>query len=283
MEVTAMVRAVIIKCGNIATSTMVDLLLDETAARDDLEITVIGSGPKMTPRDTERIARLVPSLEPQMVVVCGPNVGSPGMVSLRKALAGLAVPRIMISDGPSKKVKQELEKDGFGYLIMDADPLIGARREFLDPTEMAIFNADVTKVLAVVGSFRAVQDELDKTIEALKRGEAYLPRAEVSDSYSLPKAGFSNPYARSKAAVAFRLLEAAAQMNYRACFVEKEMKKYVRLAASAHEAVRTAAKMADEARELEKGTDTVLRTPHSKSGKILKKRALLARPKGGAQ
>lgn len=279
---TVMVRAVIIKCGNIATSTMVDLLLDETAARDDLEITVIGSGPKMTPRDTERIAMLVPSLEPQMVVVCGPNVGSPGMVSLRKALAGLDVPRIIISDGPSKKVKQELEKEGFGYLIMDADPLIGARREFLDPTEMAIFNADVIKVLAVAGSFRAVQEELDKTIEGVKKGEVYLPRAEVSDSYSLPKAGFSNPYARSKAAVALRLLEAAAQMNYRACFVEKELKKYVRLAASAHEAVRTAARMADEARELEKGSDAVLRTPHSRSGKILKKRLLLAKPKEGA-
>ena len=277
-----MVRAVIIKCGNIATSTMVDLLLDETAARDDLEMTVIGSGPKMTPRDTERIAMLVPSLEPQMVVVCGPNVGSPGMVSLRKALAGLDVPRIIISDGPSKKVKQELEKEGFGYLIMDADPLIGARREFLDPTEMAIFNADVFKVLAVAGSFRAVQEELDKTIEGVKKGEVYLPRAEVSDSYSLPKAGFSNPYARSKAAVALRLVEAAAQMNYRACFVEKELKKYVRLAASAHEAVRTAARMADEARELEKGSDAVLRTPHSRSGKILKKRLLLAKPKEGA-
>jgi methylenetetrahydromethanopterin dehydrogenase len=203
------------------------------------------------------------------------------MVSLRKALGGLAVPKIIISDGPSKRVKQELEQEGLGYLIMDADPLIGARREFLDPTEMAIFNADVIKVLAVVGSFRAVQEELDKAIEGVKKGEAYLPRAEVSDSFSLPKAGFSNPYARSKAAVAFRLLEAAAQMNYRACFVEKEMKKYVRLAASAHEAVRTAARMADEARELEKGADAVMRTPHSKSGKILEKRALLAKPKEG--
>lgn len=261
---------------------MVDLLLDETAARNDLEITVVGSGPKMTSQDTERIARLVPSLEPQIVVVCGPNIGSPGMVSLRKALGGLAVPRIIISDGPSKRVKQELEKEGFGYLIMDADPLIGARREFLDPTEMAIFNADVIKVLAVVGSFRFVQEELDKAIEAVKKGEAYLPRAEVSDSSSLPKAGFSNPYARSKAAVAFGLSEAAAQMNYRACFVEKDMKKYIRLAASAHEAVRTAARMADEARELEKGTDSVMRTPHSKSGKILKKRALLDKPKEAA-
>ena len=49
--------------------------------------------------------------------------------------------------------------------------------------------------------------------------------------------------------------------------------------ASAHEAVRTAALLADEAREIEKGSDSVLRTPHSKKGTIRKKRSLMDKPK----
>lgn len=274
-----MVRLSIIKCGNIATSTMVDLLLDEIAAREDLEISTIGSGPKMTGAETEWIGLQIPSLNPDIVVVCGPNAGAPGMVKLRKVLSTLDLPKIVISDGPSKKVKDELEQEGFGYLIMEADPLIGARREFLDPTEMAIFNADVIKVLAVVGSFRVVQEELDRVIESVRNGEVYLPRKVVSESVSLAKAGFSNPYARAKASVAYQLTHQAAQINYKACFVEKDMKKYLRLAASAHEAVRTAARLADEAREIEKGSDAVLRTPHSKTGKILRKRSLSNKPK----
>jgi len=269
----------VIKCGNIATSTMVDLLLDEMAAREDLDITTLGSGPKMTPTQTERIASQVPKLKPDLVVVCGPNAAAPGMARLRKALTGLEIPKVIIADGPSKKVKDELEREGFGYLIMEADPLIGARREFLDPTEMAIFNAEAIKVLAVVGSLRVVHAELDEVIESVKSGGSYLPRRTVSEAASLSKAGFSNPYARAKAAAAFHMSRTVAQTDYKACFVEKDVKKCIRLAASAHETLRAAARLADEAREIEKGSDTILRTPHSKEGRTLKKRSLMSKPK----
>ena len=36
-----MVHVCFVKCGNIATSTVVDLLLDEIAARDDIQFTVL--------------------------------------------------------------------------------------------------------------------------------------------------------------------------------------------------------------------------------------------------
>ena len=274
-----MVHVCFIKCGNIGTSPVIDLLLDETASRDDLQVTVIGSGAKMIPDETERIAQYIPSISPDMIVLCGPNVGAPGMVRLRKILVEHDLPRIIISDGPAKRIKAKLEEDGFGYLIMEADPLIGARREFLDPTEMAIFNADVIKVLSVVGSLRVVQEELDLAINSLGEKEVYLPRKVVTESRSLAKAGFSNPYARAKAASAFQLACLAAQTNYKGCFVEKDMKKYLRLVASAHEMVRAAARLADEAREIEKGSDSVLRTPHSRKGVILKKRSLMKKPK----
>ncbi len=48
------------------------------------------------------------------------------------------------------------------------DPLIGARREFLDPTEMAIFNSNVIKVLAVTGICSIMLREIDRVISELK-------------------------------------------------------------------------------------------------------------------
>jgi methylenetetrahydromethanopterin dehydrogenase len=48
--------------------------------------------------------------------------------------------------------------------------------------------------------------------------------------------------------------------------------------ASAHELLRTAARLAEEARELEKATDSILRTPHAADGKVLSKTTLVSKP-----
>ena len=45
----------------------------------------------------------------------------------------------------------------FGYIIMKGDAMIGARREFLDPIEMADYNGNLVKVLALTGAFRKLQ------------------------------------------------------------------------------------------------------------------------------
>ena len=63
-------------------------------------------------------------------------------------LAAAGIPTIVISDSPVLKIKDDLKAKGFGYFVVKCDPMIGARRQFLDPTEMVLFNADVTKVLA---------------------------------------------------------------------------------------------------------------------------------------
>jgi len=42
--------------------------------------------------------------------------------------------------------------------------------------------------------------------------------------------------------------------------------------------MRTAAKLVDEAREMEKADDTVKRAPHSKNGAILSKTKLMSKP-----
>jgi methylenetetrahydromethanopterin dehydrogenase len=87
-----------------------------------------------------------------------------------------------------------------------------------------------------------------------------------------------NPYARAKAMAAFGLTEKVAEINYQACFVEKEREKYVLLAACAHEIAQTAARLAEEAREIEKYGDTLTRRPHSKEGKLKSKTKLMLPP-----
>ena len=54
---------------------------------------------------------------------------------------------------------------------------------------------------------------------------------------------------------------------------------YIPAVAAAHELLRAAARLADEAREIEKQNDTVLRTSHGSSGKASKKTKLLEKPK----
>jgi methylenetetrahydromethanopterin dehydrogenase len=157
--------------------------------------------------------------------------------------------------------------------------MIGARREFLDPIEMALFNADAIKVLAVTGIYNIVFEALDKIIEQLKRGEKpELPLIRVTRSMAVEAAGFSNPYAEAKAAAAYEMAKRVSSLTTQACFKEKDWKVYTALCAAAHELMRWAAVLADEAREIEKYGDTVLRKPHHRDGSVLKKRRLIEKP-----
>jgi len=69
-----------------------------------------------------------------------------------------------------------------------------------------------------------------------------------------------------------------AGLTTEACFMVKEWERYTSIAAAAHEMMRHAAKLAEEAREIEKGGDTVLRKPHHPNGTILEKRKLIEKP-----
>ena len=54
------VKICILKSGNIGTSPVLDLLLDERADRPNIDVRVFGSGAKMNP---EQVEDVVPKLE----------------------------------------------------------------------------------------------------------------------------------------------------------------------------------------------------------------------------
>lgn len=265
-----------IKLGNVATSLIADLALDEIAERNDIETKTLGFGAKMTKKEAEMSAELK-SWGPQLVVMVGPNAATPGPTAARELYKD--VPTIVISDGPSKKdAREALEAEGFGYIILPFDPLIGAKREFLDPSEMALFNSDSLKVLSVCGGVRLVQEELDKAMASIEAGDPKLPHILGNPEKCTERMSFQNPYARAKAMAALHMAQTAASIDAIACFRLKELERIALTAAAGHEVMRAAAKLADEARELEKASDSVSRKPHARSGVLLDKTSLLQKP-----
>ncbi|WP_370004683.1 F420-dependent methylenetetrahydromethanopterin dehydrogenase [Methanothermobacter sp. KEPCO 2] len=273
------VKIGIIKCGNIGTSPVLDLLLDERADRPNIDVCVVGSGAKMNPDEIERAVPTMLEMERDFVIFISPNPGAPGPAKARELLSAADVPAMIIGDAPGLRVKDEIEEQGLGYIIVKADPMIGARREFLDPTEMASFNSDVIKVLAFTGAYRVVQNTIDAMIADVEAGKApELPQVVIDTDKAVEAAGYTNPYAKAKAMAAYEIATKVADIDVRGCFMVQDPDQYIPIVASAHEMLSAAAKLAIEAREIEKANDTVLRTPHGKEGETLSKKDLLAKP-----
>lgn len=274
------VKIGVIKVGCVGTLPLIEFLLDERAERTDIDVKVAGSGAKLGAKQCQEAARWIIEQKPDLAILIGPAQHAPGPASVRKLLAEAHIPTIIVSDCPAKKIAKELEDAGFGYVIVTADSMIGARREFLDPTEMALYNSDVIRVLAATGVFNLLISEFEAVIQSLKSGKKpSLPRIIVDKETAVEAAGFKNPYAQAKAMAAYEIASCVAVLTTEACFKTEEWTRYVPLAAAGHEMMRTAAKLADEARELEKLGDTVLRKPHSKDGSLSEKRALIEKPK----
>jgi methylenetetrahydromethanopterin dehydrogenase len=133
--------------------------------------------------------------------------------------------------------------------------------------------------LAIVGIYRIVQKEIDKVISSIKNEEkAILPHRILTVKSIRDDSDFGNPYAKAKAMAAYALAEKVAEINIIACFIEKESQKYIPLVACAHEIAQASARLAEEAREIEKCNDTVMRKPHAKSGKTKIKTKLMLSP-----
>jgi methylenetetrahydromethanopterin dehydrogenase len=269
----------IFKCGNIGTAPLLELLLDELADRKDIKVRTVTTGSKMGPEDVEEAMPKIFELNPDLLIVISPNTSLPGPGKVREKISSSGLPGIVISDSPGKRAKEEMEKQGLGYIIITGDPLIGARKQFLDPIEMAIFNSNICKVLAISGVYRIVQQEIDNAIYAIENGQKpVLPRLIVDLKVVRDRTELNNPYAKAKAIAAYGLAEKIAEINVQGCFIEKESEKYIPLVACAHEIAQAAARLAEEAREMEKSNDSVTRKPHSKSGKLKVKTKLMLPP-----
>ena len=282
-------KLAVVKIGCIAAAPLLDLLFDERAEREDFEIRVYSSGANMDVGPCATLIETLSTYEPQLVLVISPNASLDGPKSVRTHFMEKGIPVISISDAPSKKawqIKDEKGKkklvagDGEGFIIIPSDSMIGARGEFLDPTEMLLFNADALKVLSVCGVMRGLQTLIGTCMEQIKAGkEVDLPAVTLDADAAMEYANFANPYAGAKAYAALKIAEAVAAVTTKACFKLKEPADYVPMVAAGHEMMRTAALLADEARELEKGQDSVYRTPHGSDGRVKTKTKLNDKPK----
>lgn len=272
------VKIGVIKCGNLGTSPVVDLVLDERADRPNIDVRGVNSGAKMNPEQIEDAVPKIADFDPDFVVFISPNPGAPGPARARELLSEMDVPAIIVGDAPGMGKKDEMDEQGLGYIIVQGDPMIGARREFLDPTEMASFNSDVIKVLAATGAYRVVQETLDAVIAQAESGSIELPKVVINTEKAVTAGDFKNPYAKAKAMAAYEIAMKVADIDLKGCFMTKEMEKYIPIVASAHEMISAAAKLAIEAREIEKANDTVLRKPHGGQGQTLCKTELMLKP-----
>ncbi len=271
-----MVTVTFVKLGFIGTTILVEALLDERSSREDLKTRVISSGVRMDDEEAEFIGNLAKTVESDLYVVISPNAALSGPKKARNILKETGKPILIISDGPSRKALQKLDdEENMGYIVIYGDPMISAKTAFLDPVEMAIFNSDVLRVLAVTGAFRLIHTSIDNAIEQIKNGEKpELPKLVIDKKMALESSDIINPYAYGKAMAAYEISKTVASLSTEAVFKISDRDEAIPVLTAAHEMIRQAALLADEAREVEKSNDTSVRVVHFKSGTLKRKTGL---------
>ena len=262
----------ILKLGIIASSVLLEMLLDERADRLDIEVRTISSGAKLQKESINDAYKIFSKLTFDLVVVATPNASLTAPLEIISKLNETKIPLIVLTDILKKETREEFKEKNIGYLVVKPDAMIGARREFLDPTEMAIFNADLIKVLSIGGALAAIQQEIDLALNLI------VSKKEINLPQIVKYAGFANPYAEAKARGALEIAEKAAKVNTEGCFKINERSEYIAQVAAGHEMIQIAAKLAEEAREIEKANNKVRRQPHSYYGEIQDKRLLKEKP-----
>jgi methylenetetrahydromethanopterin dehydrogenase len=273
-----MVNVTFLKIGYIGMTSFIDAILDERASRRDITVRVISSGCKMDDDEAIAVAKIAVDIPTDLYVVISPNAGLSGPQKAREILKETGKPIIIVSDEPSRKSMRAIEDENIGYLVLYGDPMIGAKLEFLDAVEMILFNSDVLRVLSITGVIRLVHTELDRVIAQIGAGEKpELPKLVVNKKRALAHSGLSNPYAQAKAMAAFEAARVVGKLDSEGCFKTEGRENYTHIITAAHELMRYAAKMADEAREIEKANDSVSRIVHLRKGGTRSKTVLLSK------
>ncbi len=280
-------RVGVLKLGCISSTLLVDLILDERATRKDIQVRAFTTGAKLDRESCTSVLSLLVEYSPDFAVVVSPNASLEGPTAVRTHLQEVGIPVLSVSDGPARRAFYKKDASGKrvpvvseaqGFVLVPADAMIGARKEFLDPVEMAVFNSDVLMVLAATGALRKLQTILDSIVEDVKAGRPpEMPALTLTPEYAT-EGEFENPYARAKAVAALVIAEQVGSVTRQACFKTEDSRQGTLLAAAAHEMMRTASTLAAEAREFEKSRDTVLRKPHRSGGGVVERRGLLEGP-----
>ncbi len=269
-------RVVYAKIGMIGVTPMVEGLIDERAVRRGIVVRSVYSGCMMEPSDAEEVVKTATNLRPNLLIFVTPYLQGEGPMAAIDLLAKDGTPTCIITNTAPKHLIQRLEEKGLGYIVVEADPMIGARKEFLDPVEMCLFNSDIIRVLSLTGVYRALQVEIDKILDSLKQGsKPILPRLVLDKEKALAYANYQNPYARAKATAAFEAAKIVAELSTKGCYAVKESLRALAYVSASHEVMRVAALLADEAREIEKKNDTVERVIHLSDGRVHRKYRLL--------
>jgi methylenetetrahydromethanopterin dehydrogenase len=271
-----LLKIVFAKIGMIGITPMIEGLFDERAVRKDIVVRSVYSGCRMETSDAREVLEIALALKPHLLIFVTPYLQGEGPMAGVEMICVSKVPACIVSNTATKEVLSKLEENSIGYIIVDADPMIGAKKEFLDPVEMCLFNSDIIRVLALTGVYRAIQIEVDKMIEALKQGlKPQPPKLILDKEKALAYAGYHNPYAASKAMAAYEASRLVAELSTRGCYAVKELGRALHYVSASHEVMRFAACMVDEAREMEKKIDTVERLIHISDGSVIRRLRLL--------
>jgi len=271
-----LLKVVFAKIGMIGITPMIEGLFDERAVRTDIVTRSIYSGCKMEISDAKEVMEAALAFKPHLLIFVTPYLQGEGPMAGVEMLCGSGVPSCVVSNTATKEVLGKLEENSIGYIIVDADPMIGAKKEFLDPVEMCLFNSDIIKVLALTGVYRAIQVEVDKMIDALKQGRRpHPPKLILDKEKALAYSAYHNPYAAAKAMAAYEATKIVAELSTRGCYAIKDLGRALQYVSASHEVMRFAARIADEAREIEKKIDTIERLIHISDGSVIRRVRLL--------
>ncbi|MBE0633593.1 methylenetetrahydromethanopterin dehydrogenase, partial [Candidatus Bathyarchaeota archaeon] len=104
-----------------------------------------------------------------------------------------------------------------------------------------------------------------------------LPEIVITKGKALAASELKNPYAYGKAMAAFEMARGVADLTTEGVFKTEDRDEIIQKVTAAHEMIRQAARLADDAREMEKANDSVVRITHFKSGERRKKTELFGK------
>jgi methylenetetrahydromethanopterin dehydrogenase len=105
-----------LKCGNIGTAPLLELLLDELADREDISVRSVTTGAKMLAEEVEEALPKIFDFNPDLIVFYRRTQRFKDPQEQEKYFWKRKFPSIFISDAPGKRLKKSLKKTALATL-----------------------------------------------------------------------------------------------------------------------------------------------------------------------